>query len=243
MGERLGIGRVDTYHTLAREVYNRIKEMIISGRFQPGQRLVAQQIAEEMGVSRMPVREALKRLEAQGFVYSVPHKEVVVSGLSVKDIEEIYAIRRVLEVYSVRQACELATEEQLAELERIADEAEMAVALEGQAAFHEKNDEFHFALFRASGNETLAELLKSLWEKSAYYRTLGTALKGRLDQSMADHRAIIRALRENDPDTAAELVRRHTDAPLAALIELLKEKQGATREHVSRSIGNSAATS
>ncbi|HHY46722.1 MAG TPA: GntR family transcriptional regulator [Firmicutes bacterium] len=236
MGGRLGVGRLDTYNTLAREVYNRIKEIIISGKLEPGQRLVAQQIAEEMGVSRMPVREALKRLEAQGFVYSVPHKGAVVSDLSVKDIEEIYAIRRVLEAYSVRQACKLATREHLAELERIAEEAEIGVAREGEPAFYEKNDEFHYALFRASGNETLAELLRNLWEKSSYYRTLGTALKGRLDQSMADHRAIIRALREKDPDTAEELVTRHTDAAFTALIEFLKKKE-AEKGYPLREVG------
>ncbi len=225
MRRRLGVGRLDTYNTLAREVYNRIKGVIISGKLEPGQRLVAQQIAEEMGISRMPVREALKRLEAQGFIHSSPHRGAVVSGLSVKDVEEIYAIRRVLEAYAVRQTCKLATREHLVDLERIAGEVEVGAAREGEPAFHEKNDEFHYALFRASGNETLAELLRNLWEKSAYYRTLGTALKGRLDQSTADHREIIRAIRERDPDAAEELVTRHTDAAFTALIESLKKKE------------------
>lgn len=206
-----------------------MKQAILEGRLEPGQKLVALQIAEEMGVSRMPVREALKRLEAEGFVFSSPHKEAVVADLSPEDIERIYEIRRVLEAFAIRKACLNITENQIKELERIVEEAEVLMKRGEDGLFQEKNDEFHFALFEAADNDKLAQILTNLWEQCKYYRALGTVLKGKPEVSLAEHRGIIKAIRDGDPDTAERILMEHTNRPANALVEFLKMREAGKR--------------
>lgn len=213
----LGLEKVHTQSTRAHLVYEELREAILDGRLKPGQRIVASQVAEELGVSRMPVREALTRLEMEGFVAITPYKEAVVRPLSRQDIEEIYAIRRVLEVYAVQLACERISPAQLAGLEANVAESEELVDSGDEAGFADLNSDFHTRIFEASGNERLALLCTSLWEQCKYYRTVGTSLKGNLQQSLEDHRQLVKAIRMRDSTTAAAIIIEHTNRPLEAL--------------------------
>ena len=112
-----GVGKVNNYRTLQSLVYEHIRDAILTGRLAPGQRVVAAKIAEEMGVSRMPVRESLRRLETEGLITTVPHKEAVVRRLSAKEMEDIYSVRLVLEGYGGRLAARRITPEEIAKLE------------------------------------------------------------------------------------------------------------------------------
>lgn len=214
------------YRTMQQIVYETIKDGILKGVYAPGQRLITKDLATELGVSRMPVREALQRLDAAtGLVTLIPRKGAVVNdSSSEKDLVEIYNLRAILEGMSTRLACPNMTEEQINKLESINKEI---IHLEGTADeeyFQELNLGFHSIIWKMADSPRLIGILKLLYDASRGYRYISVKIPGRLDAIVSEHKAIIDALRKKDALLAEKIIKGHYENTLEWLVRLHKEK-------------------
>jgi DNA-binding GntR family transcriptional regulator len=199
--------------TLWQRVHEHLREEIISGRLTPGTELQEVALAESLGVSRGPIREALGRLAAEGLVTVRPRRGAVVRALSAEEFLEAYQVREALEVMAVRLALPHLTTEHLAVMERqIAEMAACADAGDVQG-FFESNAAFHQLFFDIAGNRMLAELYRQLRDQIDRHRPRSLELRGNVKRSITEHRAILRAVRAGDVERAVHLVSEHIRVP------------------------------
>ena len=214
---------MDNYKPLREIVFEAMREAIVSGRLAPGERLVEIKLADEMGVSRTPVREAIRKLELEGFVIMMQRKGAYVAGLSPKEIRDVFEIRSTLESLAAKLAAERITEPQLELLKRqLADLEEMIKTHEIEAVV-KADITFHDILFSASGNARLVSMLSNLREQIHRYRSMSLSYPGRMSIALGEHRAIVKAIVEHKPDDAANAALRHMDSAEASLIEVMKK--------------------
>jgi DNA-binding GntR family transcriptional regulator len=193
--------------TLADRAFAAVHEAILVGRLEPGRRLPIEELAGALEMSPMPVREALRRLDAVGLVEHVPHRGARVTELSVADLVEIYEARLALEPLAVRHAAERLGEED-AERARAAFAALAKVVRRPGPRTWPIHTEFHFTLYRATGSRWLLRLITPLWESAERYR-MAAWPKGRLDVRQIEHQAILDAVVDHQPARAADLMHDH----------------------------------
>mgnify|MGYP000216924685 CR=1 FL=1 len=198
MGNRLEPITIDNYRPLRETVCEALRDAIRRGILEPGERLMEVQLAEELGISRTPVREAIRKLEQEGYVIMMPRRGTYVSDVSVKDIKEIFEIRSALESLAIS----------LATMRIEPDELEKLQTLLAQIGGHIENDdmdkivatdiEFHGLLYQVSRNERLVNIISNLKEQLARFRTLSMSYPGRLHETLAEHRAMVEAIAAGD---------------------------------------------
>lgn len=177
---------------------------IRTGELRPGDQIVQESLADRYGVSRVPLREALKTLEAEGLVEHHPHRGYFLVEMSVDDLAEVYSLRELLEAEALRQAVPLLSDVDIEVISEILDEVESAARAADVVSMAEANRRFHFAIFDAAGMPRLSRLLRQLWEATDAYRALYYEDPGNRDRVQHEHRAMIAALRARD---AQELIR------------------------------------
>lgn len=209
--------------------YEALREAIISGRFDFGQALRQEDIAATFGVSRLPVREALRRLEAEGLVVMRPRRGYYVASFSVEEIEEVFDMRALLEARAAFLGTRRRTEQDVAELEArlLAMEAEAARGPVDPAAFGTANSEFHERLFVTSGRALLCRLLRVLRSSGERYTRMSVGLAREVAESAAEHRAIFAAFSAGNAKAAAEESRRHCENTCRRLLANLSTNRGA----------------
>jgi DNA-binding GntR family transcriptional regulator len=194
-----------------------LRELIITGEVEPGTPLRQRDLAMKFGVSPTPVREALRRLEAEGLVHHDLHRGATVIEANLDADEEGYMVRAALESLAARQAAKRVTEQDIADLEEI--HRQLAGLKPGDPEIAELNRRFHFRLYEASRSPVLLALLRLLWQ--SYHQS--PKLLGGQAESVKQHGAIIEALRKSDEDAAEKLMRAHIGR---ALELFLADKQG-----------------
>jgi len=198
--------------TAQQRVLDALRSDILSGALAPGEQLVQEVVAERYAVSRVPVREALQLLTAEGLVTHFPHRGYFVTELSVTDLQEVYRLRSLLEEEAIRTAVPTLDDEDVTELERLAQAVSEAASL---AALTEANRRFHFALFEAAGMPRLTRLLRQLWDTSDVYRALYFQQSGNRERVRDEHAAMIEALRRRDVPGTIRLHNLHRDHSVA----------------------------
>lgn len=191
--------------------YQKIKQAIIGGYYRSGERLIEQELAQKLGLSRTPVREALRRLEREGFIEKTPYKGVTVRKFTTKEAESIYQVRAALEglaAYLVAQHGDREVIEELRNKVAAAKEALAAQDLEKVAAI---NNEFHDLLACAHDNEVLTDLLLNLRACISILRVTTWTVPGRPAQTLAEHEAIVAAIARGSPERAREMAIRHIE--------------------------------
>ncbi|WP_260983556.1 GntR family transcriptional regulator [Cytobacillus oceanisediminis] len=211
--------RIENRDTLHLKVCNVIREAIIRGDFKPGERLKQSDLAEKMGVSRMPIREAFRKLESEGLILLEPHKGAVVKSININDIEEIYALRSELEKMAVYQSVELLTQEDIAQLSSLVDQMENA---EDADTFVQYNIDFHRLLVKRCRWERLNSFIGTLW--NGLPQQTPHLLSGQIETSNTEHRKILEAVLKKDKETAAKLVSEHIFRTGESLIESIKKE-------------------
>lgn len=187
-------------------VAERIRSEIIAGRLRPGMQLLQQEMAERLGVSSTPVREAFGLLEAEGFLVRRPHRGVTVAERDYKAVEENYELRIALEQIAVKRVSQAHKKESLAELQRILSKGSHAMTSPNLHRFREAALEFHEALAVQSGSSALAELLGLLRARTVFHPPLGRDGVSRVQRS---HERIVAAIRSSDVDEAVARLTRH----------------------------------
>lgn len=202
------MGRPGEMHQgLTELVRAELRRQILNGQRLPGGRLVEQDLAEELGVSRNPIRQALHLLSVEGFVDLLPRKGAVVASPTAEDIECVLEIRTALEVVAARGAAERRRQEDLDEMHRILEEADAAVEDRNFARLAELNYDFHDAVAKASHNPYLESALPPLrWKMLWNWRQTAEV---RAEGSWAEHRKMAKAIARQDPDQAEELALHH----------------------------------
>jgi len=224
-GKRLIPVKLDGYKPLREIVFETLRDAIINQVLKPGERLMEIQLAEEMGVSRTPVREAIRKLELEGLVVMVPRRGAYVAGISMKDIHEVFEVRGALEALAASLAAERITPEELEEMERqMVKEAEETEA-NNLRNIVEVDATFHDLLYKAARNQRLLQFVSILQEQLHRFRSASLARPGRSKTALEEHKKIVEALAERDAVLAEKLAREHIEnAENAMLLSL--EKQG-----------------
>lgn len=220
--EKLSTINLEGYQPLRDMVFDVLMNAIMSGQLSPGERLLEVQLAEEMGVSRTPVREAIRRLELEGFVVMLPRKGAYVAGVSIEDVENVYEIRTALETLAVRLAAQRMVDDDYRQLDALVERMQ-ATWQEGDVDNWVKLDaSFHELLYRFSRNDRLAQLMANVMEQISRYRILSLANVEVRHNSLDEHQEVISALRLRDSEQAAAAAARHIENTKQSLVRMLE---------------------
>ncbi len=192
-------------------VFQRIRRAILRGELAPGQRLMEMKLADRMGVSRTPVREAIQMLEKDGLVVTVPHRGAVVADIRDKDLREVLEVREALEVLAVRLASQRMSEEAFGHLEAAEAVFETAISREEVDLIEmaEADQEFHHVIYEGAENDKLLLLAHNMREQMYRFRIEHLKTPESRKQLASDHRHILESLRARDPEGAAERIVAH----------------------------------
>lgn len=196
-------------YSLSARVYRSIRDGILSGKYEKNTELREKTIGDELGVSRTPVREALRQLELEGLVAFVPNKGASVIGVSLKDIKDIYEIRAHLEGLCASWAAANITEEQLAELMENIDLAEFYKSKENYDQSLKLDNRFHEILYEASGSKELMKVLKDYHQYLQRVRKVTLKDAQRANDSMLEHKKIAEAIMNHDCEAAEKFAKSH----------------------------------
>lgn len=215
MGGGLAAAKVGSDHRALRDlVCDALRERIMDGSLAPGERLVEDRLAAELGVSRNPVREALRVLAVEGYVALVPRRGAEVATLSPAVVEDIFEVRQALEALGARLACRNATPEGLARLREVLAEAEAAIDEPGGAArLPALNTRFHELVLEQAANPVLAGVMEPLRGRMQWI--FSRTARARAPHSLAEHRALVDAIAARDEEEAARLAVAHVGSALA----------------------------
>ena len=203
------------------QVYEQLRIAILRGKLEAGSRLIESQIAENIGVSRTPVREAISRLVAQGFVKEIEGGVRIVADMEI-EIREVFAIRQLLEGFAARLAAENASEEELDEIERVCEASMRAVdstSVEERAAL---NSIFHGAIAKASQSERLIKIINNFYEYAITDEMMPFYSAKNTRQHVEQHRDIARALRMRDAAKAEAFMKDHLEQILQTIEKALR---------------------
>lgn len=206
-------------------IFEKIREDILNGRYITGDKLVENKLAEELGVSRTPVREALKQLELDGLVENIPNRGVVVNGISREDIDDILTMRLCIESLVGQWAAERISENEIKELEEIYDLMEFYTAKDDVEKIFELNTKFHETIYTSTKSRYLESVLKDfqLFIKTARNNSLKS--QGRLSFALEEHKAILEALKSHNVEMTRVALLYHIEkSNKNIIIELEKEK-------------------
>ena len=211
MPEQLAVGtrRVARPAPLRQAVYDTLAEMIASGSLKPGQHLVEAELADHMGVSRQPIREALQRLAVDGWVELRPAYGAYVHVPTAEEIAQLLGVRSVLEAYSAREAAQHATGDRVARLRELYAAGVAALAAQDDSGLVAANTELHAAIVRMAGNRVLAELIAQVERRVRWYYTPIARPRG--EEAWQEHDGVIQAIADGDAGRAERLMRAHTE--------------------------------
>lgn len=208
MAENLLKARLTSNPPLRDQAYTTLKDAILSGKFAPGDHLVELEIANSLGLSRSPVREAFRRLEQEGFL-RVTRAGVTVQQISAKDIQGVYFVRQHLEGMAASLAAEDATAEDIATLRQFLKAMELAVKEKNEKKTIRSGSEFHAFLYALSKNQYLIDLLNATYEKIRHFRSANITVYQRGRDALEEHRAIVEAIARHDAAKADRLAQAH----------------------------------
>lgn len=196
--------------SLSNRVFQKLRNNILTGKYEEHEELREITIGKELGVSRTPVREALRRLELEGLVTIIPNKGAYVTGITSKDVKDIYLIRSQLEGLCARLATENITEEQLDKLDEIILLSEFHLKRDNSAEqMAELDSKFHSVLYEATNSRILSHVLTDFHKYVLMARKSSVVSEDRAKKSINEHKEILRAIRERNADMAEQLANEH----------------------------------
>lgn len=195
--------------SLEEQVYERLEDEIISGELKSGQVVTECELASRLGVSRTPVRGALRRLAEEGLVEIATNRRVTVVGVGKDDLVDTYNIRMRLEGLSSRLAAERITDEEKKKLTDFVELSEYYISKKDTEHLGSLDTEFHSMIYKASGNRMLCRILSELHRNIARYRRISLSAPGRLEKSVEEHREILDAILAGDGEKADKLTSAH----------------------------------
>jgi len=209
------------FRSLANLLTEKLKEAILKGNFAPGERLSEERLASVLNVSRVPLRETLRRLEAEGYITFLSNNEVAISKPTLEDVQDYYSIASVLEGLAARLAVERADPEELSRLKELHQLLKEAYRAKDLEAYFEANSNFHRYIAEMARNERLYHLINQMRQELQKNRISSLHLPQRLDYSMREHDQILDAFLKRNPELAEATVVKHLKNQMNALKQIL----------------------
>ena len=215
---------MNAYLPLRDVVFNTLREAILKGDLKPGERLMELQLASKLGVSRTPIREAIRMLEQEGLAVTTPRKGAEVAKMTLKDMEDVLEIRDALDELAVRIACQKISDEQLKQLEDMKELFEKSTQTGNVKKIAEADVTFHDVIYEATGNPKLVTLLNNLREQVYRYRVEYIKDPKNYPTLIAEHEAILESLKNRDVKNAVEAMHVHVANQAEAVKTVIQEQ-------------------
>ncbi|MBP3663863.1 MAG: GntR family transcriptional regulator [Tyzzerella sp.] len=206
-------------------VFNTLRQAILRGELQPGERLLEIHLANKLGVSRTPIREAIRKLELEGLVIMIPRKGAVVAEITEKSLRDVLEVRRALEELAVKLACEKIQADEIEELKVAAKEFEKALGTGDVTVYAEADVKFHDIIYRTTDNQRLIQLLYNLREQMYRYRVEYLKREEVHETLLTEHQHIIEMIEKRDEERAVEAVCKHIDNQVATVADTIRTKK------------------
>ena len=211
MKDNLFLTSFDNHEALPDKIYLSLEEAILEGKVKPGDRLIEDELSKGFGVSRGPIREALRLLEKDGLVKRVPRKGAIVEWISKDDISEMFEVRSVLEGLAARIFCGRATDEELSGLEGIYEQMGVEIERKNTLKYRKLNREFHTLIIRGSRNRKLQEISEKFEKQIRWFQKMALSSVGRPEISLKEHKSILDAFMRRQPEEAEREARKHIE--------------------------------
>lgn len=216
---------MDEYLPLRDVVFNTLRQAILRGELKPGERLMEIQLANKLGVSRTPIREAIRKLELEGLVLMIPRKGAEVAEITEKSLRDVLEVRSALEELAVQIACEKITPSQIEELKVASAKFEDITKSNDVTTIAEEDVKFHDVIYFATDNAKLIQLLNNLREQMYRYRVEYLKKPEVYPKLVEEHKRIIAAIESRKKKEASQLVRQHVDNQVEAVINVINSKK------------------
>lgn len=213
------------YLPLRDVVFNTLREAILKGELKPGERMMEKQLAEKMGVSRTPIREAIRKLELEGLVVMVPRKGAQVASITEKEVKNVLEVRAALEELAVKLACQRMDKNQINELKSIMFEFDEASEEKDVNKLVAADIKFHDTIFKAAQNEKLQQIINNLREQIFRYRLAYLRNNYYHEIIRREHQEMIDAIENNDEDKAAKVASVHIMNQEKSVITMMKKEK------------------
>jgi len=216
---------MNEYLPLRDVVFNTLRQAILKGELEPGERLMEIQLADRLGVSRTPVREAIRKLELEGLVLMIPRKGAEVAKISEKNLRDVLEVRRSLEELAIELACQRMTEEDFEALEKAQEAFQLAVEAGDSMNIAETDEHYHDIIYNGTGNIRLVQILNNLREQMYRYRLEYIKDAEKRQILLAEHNWILKAVKGRHVADAKIAIREHIDNQEIAVSKNIKDKQ------------------
>lgn len=216
---------INEYLPLRDVVFNTLRQAILRGELEPGERLMEIQLANKLGVSRTPIREAIRKLELEGLVLMIPRKGAEVAEITEKSLRDVLEVRGSLEELSVELACDRITEEQIVQLKEAAKSFEEALQSGDVTVYAEADVKFHDIIYNATDNQRLVQLLYNLREQMYRYRVEYLKRKEVHQTLLAEHKYIIECIERRDKEAAKKAISTHVENQAKKVTDTIRTKK------------------
>lgn len=224
---------MNEYLPLRDVVFNTLRQAILRGELKPGERLMEIQLANKLGVSRTPIREAIRKLELEGLVLMIPRRGAEVAEITEKNLRDVLEVREALEVLSVQLACEHITQEQVKDMKAAASAFKSVLKSGDVTKIAEADVHFHDVIALATGNQKLIQILNNLREQMYRYRVEYLKNEKIYTQLLEEHEKLIEAIETRQKDAAVRIVCQHIDNQAEAISDLIRMKKDRQDRDVS----------
>lgn len=216
---------INEYLPLRDVVFQTLRQAILRGELEPGERLMEIHLAERLGVSRTPIREAIRKLELEGLVVMIPRRGAVVASITEKDLKDVLEVRQTLERLAVEVACERITPELLAELKKAAEEFQRLKESDDVTELAAADVHFHEIIYEATGNARLINILSNLREQMYRYRLEYLKGKGNHERLCKEHQQIYNSIKNGDKDGVKAAIHEHIYNQEKAILLDIREQR------------------
>ena len=229
MNDNLQLG-MDEFLPLRDVVFNTLRQAILTGELKPGERLMEIHLANRLGVSRTPIREAIRKLELEGLVTMIPRRGAEVAQITEKSMKDVLEVRRTLDALSAELACERISAEEEEALKKACLNFEAAVKTKDTKAIAKADVAIHDIIAAATGNQRLIQLINNLAEQMYRYRFEYIKDASQHERIIEEHRIIYESIVKKDKEAAAEMAKTHIDNQEKAVIARIRMEQANSRK-------------
>ena len=216
---------MDAYLPLRDVVFTTLREAILKGELKPGERLMELQLAAKLGVSRTPIREAIRMLEQEGLAVTIPRRGAEVARMTEKDMQDVLQVREALDELAASIACELITEEEMAQLKQAAEDFEAATATKDVKRIADTDMIFHDIIYRATRNPKLVNILNNLREQMYRYRVEYLKDEQNYPVLLKEHSEILAGFWERNKDMVTDSMRKHVENQATAVKTMIQNQE------------------